>query len=471
MNMRQLRRAGILGLVSVFSLVSAGAEGPSPEQYNEIEDAIAQNVAELRALGTLAPPVATSVPLGWPLREANGLTDPGYHAQQNFVDHHPQIGTLLDYFCGQRTIDSFNVNHRGTDIILWPFPWLKMAQNKVEVVSAAAGTIVFKQNGNYDKNCSCVGTANAVYVMHADGSQAWYIHLKNNSLTSKGVGASVAAGEYLGVVGSSGCSGTPHLHFELYNASGQLQDPYAGPCNTLNANSWWTSQRPYADSAVNAVVIGASPPSTPPGCAALEQPNETVSFTVPGTIFFTVYYRETTGGFATYRILRPDGSQYESWTYNPLTATTHKHTSSRAFPGSVPLGMWRFTVTFNGQTVERPFFIELTPGTPAGRANSLSVGKSPTGVTLTWGDDASCTPNSLYAVYIGIIGNYYSDFPLACNYSGHTAELTWLQVQGARYLLVVPVSANRDGSHGLDSTGAERPQGQASCFAQAIGCF
>ncbi len=461
-------RASWLVVVAFFCAARAGAEGPSPEQYREIEDAIAQNVAELRALGTLAPPVPTSVPLGWPLRAANGLTDPGYHAQQNFVDHNPQIGALLDYSCGQRTIDTFNVNHRGTDIILWPFPWLKMEQNKVEVVSAAAGTIVFKQNGNYDKNCSCVGTANAVYVMHADGSQAWYIHLKNNSLTPKAVGASVAAGEYLGVVGSSGCSGVPHLHFELYNASGQLQDPYAGPCNTLNANSWWTSQRPYADTLVNAVVIGATTPNTPPGCAALEQPNESISFAAGSPIQFTVYYRETTGQVATYRILRPDGSQYDSWTFSTPTKTTHSQTTPKNFPISVPPGMWRFTVTLNGQTVERPFFIGVTPG---GRANSLMLGKSPTGVTLTWGDDASCIPNSLYAIHVGIIGNYYSDFPLACNYSGHTAQLTWIQVQGPRYLLVVPVSANREGSHGLDSSGAERPPGQSSCYPQAIGCF
>ena len=78
--------------------------------------------------------------------------------------------------------------------------------------------------------------------------------LQNGSVTTKPIGALVEQGELLGVVASSGCSGGPHLHFEVYDDTDQLIDPYDGACNGTNpGETWWASQRPYYDSAVNHV--------------------------------------------------------------------------------------------------------------------------------------------------------------------------------------------------------------------------
>ena len=64
-----------------------------------------------------------------------------------------------------------------------------MDYDQVYVVAAAPGVIVFKQDGNFDRNCGFTGDPwNAVYVQHADGSVAWYGHMKNGSLTPKAVG-------------------------------------------------------------------------------------------------------------------------------------------------------------------------------------------------------------------------------------------------------------------------------------------
>ncbi len=128
------------------------------------------------------------------MRAAATLSDPGYHGISNFVDQNANFPNfLLDYNCGARTYDlSSGYNHSGIDFFTWPFGWYKMDMNQVEIIAAAAGTIVFKQDGNYDRNCGFGGGSwNAVYVQHSDNSESWYGHMKNGSTTSKKVGQTV----------------------------------------------------------------------------------------------------------------------------------------------------------------------------------------------------------------------------------------------------------------------------------------
>jgi hypothetical protein len=152
----------------------------------------------------------------------------------NFVDHDAGYpNRLQDYMCGTRTYDQANgYNHLGTDITSYPFALRKMDNDEAIVVAAAPGTIVFKEDGQFDRNCSLnMDPWNAVYLRHGDGSATWYGHLKAGSLTAKHVGDPVEAGEFLGVMGSSGDSTGPHLHFEVHDSTGSVIDPFAGPCN------------------------------------------------------------------------------------------------------------------------------------------------------------------------------------------------------------------------------------------------
>jgi murein DD-endopeptidase MepM/ murein hydrolase activator NlpD len=183
------------------------------------------------------------------------------------VDLDPNYpGFLLDYNCGTRTYDSGNgYNHQGTDFFLWPWGWRKLDRGEVQIVAAAPGQIIYRRDGNFDHNCvNNNSNWNAVYVQHADGSLAWYGHMKNGSVTKKLDGEFVNQGEYLGVVGSSGNSPYPHLHFEVYDANSSLIDPWSGPCNNLSPETWWASQRPYVDSAINQVTTGSAPVENPP---------------------------------------------------------------------------------------------------------------------------------------------------------------------------------------------------------------
>jgi murein DD-endopeptidase MepM/ murein hydrolase activator NlpD len=64
-----------------------------------------------------------------------------------------------------------------------------------------------------------------VQVRDSDGLTALYGHLKKGSVAVS-VGQQVSAGAILGVVGSSGCSTAPHLHFELRDAANRLVVPF-----------------------------------------------------------------------------------------------------------------------------------------------------------------------------------------------------------------------------------------------------
>ncbi|HEU4665982.1 MAG TPA: M23 family metallopeptidase [Dokdonella sp.] len=238
-------------------------------QRARIDAELQRNVEALQRDGTLAPTAPFPPPLQgglqWPLRKAAGNGDPGYHGISNFVDLDGAYPShLLDWNCGARTYDLASGNHAGIDIFLWPFSWLQMDTQAVDIVAAAPGTIIGKVDGNDDRSCPDHYSAdwNAVYVQHADGTVAWYGHMKKFSQTGKPVGATVAAGEFLGKVGSAGFSTGPHLHFE--NHSGvpnyTILEPFHGACNA--PASLWAQQRPYYDSAINKLATHAAPPTS-----------------------------------------------------------------------------------------------------------------------------------------------------------------------------------------------------------------
>jgi murein DD-endopeptidase MepM/ murein hydrolase activator NlpD len=337
------------------------------ESRAEIHAQIRESVENLRAEGKLSAISPLFVPPSFifPVRgNGTALNDFGVHGISNFVDQNPAFpNQILDYNCGMRTYDqSSGYNHKGVDIFTFPFGFNKMDADEVAIVAAADGTIIYKSNGNFDRSCSFNNNNwNAVYLQHADGTVSWYGHMKNNSQTTKPVGATVTQGEFLGIVGSSGNSTGPHLHFELYNPSNQLQDPYQGTCNTLNTNSYWQNQLPYRDSKINKLMTHSAPPSFST-CPNPDVKNEKTVFQPGEQLIVAGYYHDQVAGQVTqYSLLQPDGVAVSNWTQtSPNTYNASYWYWTFTIPQGVPGGTWKIRAVYQNQTYEQIFSI-LSP--------------------------------------------------------------------------------------------------------------
>jgi hypothetical protein len=85
---------------------------------------------------------------------------------------------------------------------------------------------------------------------------------------------------------------------------------------------------------------------------------------------------------------------------------------------------------------------------------------------LSWG--TSCAgSDSDYEIYEGVLGDFTSHAPLACSTGGATTA-TITSSEGSRYYIVVPRSATREGSYGVDSNDKERPPSATSCLIQSV---
>ncbi|HIF06478.1 MAG TPA: M23 family metallopeptidase [Gemmatimonadetes bacterium] len=83
------------------------------------------------------------------------------------------------------------------------------------ILAARAGTVLYLQDGFTEGGTDpdLLEAANLVVVAHSDGTMASYGHLTEG--ISVAVGDTVLVGDLLGVSGSTGFTGGPHLHFHV----------------------------------------------------------------------------------------------------------------------------------------------------------------------------------------------------------------------------------------------------------------
>jgi murein DD-endopeptidase MepM/ murein hydrolase activator NlpD len=194
-------------------------------------------------------------PLDWPAPAAPFLVRPTEKVVPvtSFFDHggpfltrNPAAG-ITTYWGRTETDRAFAYNgHDGWDYAAAP---------PDRAIAAAAGTVVFA--GNADDGCN----TRAVIIDHGNGYRTLYWHLHRVDVE---IGQVVAAAERIGMIGNTGCSTGPHLHFGV-QFLGRNTDPY-GWCGP-QADPWQT--HPAGTSSAWLWADRPSPCGPPPPGAAL----------------------------------------------------------------------------------------------------------------------------------------------------------------------------------------------------------
>lgn len=141
---------------------------------------------------------------------------------QKYFDHDPAAGRS-DFRCGKLTTDG----HDGTDIRVRTMADLRQG---VRVFAAKAGTVVRIRDGEPDVGVRARAieggkdAGNAVVIDHGGGWETQYSHLRQGSLKVR-PGQKVTAGEPIALIGLSGNSEYPHLHFTVRSGRMAL-DPF-----------------------------------------------------------------------------------------------------------------------------------------------------------------------------------------------------------------------------------------------------
>jgi murein DD-endopeptidase MepM/ murein hydrolase activator NlpD len=113
---------------------------------------------------------------------------------------------------GYRSCDGCSADHRGIDLT---------PGSGYPVKSVADGVVVLAEESDSGLGVQVV----VEHVIDGVAVRTVYAHLQYGSLAVS-TGDTVARGQQLGVVGSTGASTGPHLHFEVLIAEEQI-DPLA----------------------------------------------------------------------------------------------------------------------------------------------------------------------------------------------------------------------------------------------------
>ncbi len=282
---------------------------------------------------------ANELSLVWPVGGPDGKS----WVINNYVDLDSGTG-IRDYRNGAK---SYN-GHNGIDIDL---PTTRSMDAGRIAFAAAAGTVIEVQDDLFDRHFEAprgCGPWNHVYIQHENGFVTWYGHLKFGSVRVR-VGERVAVNAALGEIGSSGCSSTAHLHFEVRDCSNQVVDPF---------QQGLFSNPPAYDPPLSLMDLNVRKGGFPTSSkdAAIKDPNPNIFRITPGTrvgVGLSVAggrSRETLD----VRILNPNGSVYTQFT--PLVANgTERHWWPRWWvdmPKPMAAGNYKVQVRINSNVVE-----------------------------------------------------------------------------------------------------------------------
>lgn len=184
---------------------------------------------------------------------------------QKYVDRDAGPG-WADFACGALSNDK----HTGTDIALFDY---KTMQRGVAVRAAAPGRVTRTRDGVADVSVRDAGTeaiqnrecGNGVVIDHGDGWRSQYCHLRKGSIAVRN-GEFVQTGDQVGLIGLSGATEYPHVHFEIRRDRTPV-DPFDGApmreaCNVSAPHPLWAEPIAYSGAGIINIGFTAERPTS-----------------------------------------------------------------------------------------------------------------------------------------------------------------------------------------------------------------
>ena len=231
----------------------------------------------------------------------------------NYVDLKPGKGAV-DYACGDATYDAPpGDQHKGTDFAVRD---MAAVRNGVPVFAAAAGQVVGVRDGMPDvgrvvENKEC---GNGLRIQHDHGFTTQYCHMRQNSVRLK-TGDRVERGQHLGLVGLSGQTVFPHLHFQVERGR-EVVDPFAGfdrkkQCG-VGAQTLWDAQTleqlPYQPTAIYNVGFAPQKPDIK-SIREGQYHDRPLDATAAAIVVWAEFFRVSAGDEIVFEITDPTGVQ------------------------------------------------------------------------------------------------------------------------------------------------------------------
>ncbi|ESQ74098.1 M23 family metallopeptidase [Asticcacaulis sp. AC402] len=261
---------------------------------------------------------------------------------QQYADHDPAKGPASDYTCGIATYDG----HDGTDFRIPD----KIAQARgVAVLAVADGVIAGVRDseadwevGAYNQSAipSNMACGNRVFVLHGNGWESQYCHMRRGSLAVKD-GQKVKAGDVLGMVGQSGWAAFPHVHLTVRKNKVPV-DPFntSSACSPTAVTSLWQASARQQMAYRGRQVLNAGFASGPVTMDAIERggiPAPTAAS--PALVAWVRAINLKAGDIQTLTIYRPDGKVLKA---SPPTPLDRNKAQYMLFTGERPAsGTWR----------------------------------------------------------------------------------------------------------------------------------
>jgi murein DD-endopeptidase MepM/ murein hydrolase activator NlpD len=227
------------------------------------------------------------------------------------VDHDPGPGAR-DYICGKLTGDG----HQGVDFAIRD---LAAMVEGVPVRAAATGVVEGLRDGVRDINVEDAGPGaiesrecgNGVRIDHGDGWVTMYCHMRRGSIMVQ-QGDRIGAGQQIGLVGLSGDTSFPHLHFDLRQGE-RIVDPFVGleradECGPGSRPLWREdvmAQLVYQPVVLTAIGVAPGVPKVEDVRAGYHA-EDSLSATSPALVIWVEAYWVEAGDRLSFQLIGPD---------------------------------------------------------------------------------------------------------------------------------------------------------------------